>query len=335
MSYWSVVVPTIRPKNFLSFLDSWQELFEYKRVYLIVVEDADKKSAEISARLAGSRLEHAHICRKDVPSYIPNTTDMIRSAGILLAKDASRFTLSLDDDVSPHINCDRPDYNPFNFYEEVFYKGAVVSPYFSIGHFTSGDYQMRGFPHKYRKKKEVAVQYGGWHVNLDLDAFDQFHANQQQHNEYRFTNYMSPVPQGVPTTCCAMNMAWYNDYSCLMWQLPLLDGLYNRMGDIWSGLFIKKVLDLHDTAMYINGHASVNHIRASDPLVNIRRELPAFEINEGLWESLAGVDKANCDIRYTYIDVTDAAAAYFHKFNKAYANHFLKCRDKWMKNFNV
>lgn len=331
--FWSVVVPTIRPKNFLEFFNAWEHLFQHERAYICVVEDAESPTQEITNRLKAAELDFDHLCRKTVPSYIPHTTDMIRSAGILLTRSQSRWTLSLDDDVLPDINRDTVDTSPFTYYEKVFREGAIVSPYFSIGQFTSSNYQMRGFPHKYRKKKEVAVQYGGWCGNLDLDAFDQFYENQQKDTTQFFTNYMASVPQGTPTTCCAMNMAWDNRYACLMWQLPLLDGLYNRMGDIWSGLFIKKVLDLHDTAMFINGHASIHHSRASDPLTNIKRELPAFEINEGLWEALSFVGSPEQTILHTYVKVTNSAGVYFEKFNKPYAKHFLKCRDQWVKNF--
>lgn len=253
-----------------------------------------------------------------MPSFIPHGTDMIRSYGIWLAWAAgSEYTLTLDDDVRPHGD-------PFAAYEEVFETGAPVSSYLDVGALTTYNGQLRGFPFKDREKREVAIQYGGWHGVLDYDAPTQLAGVNDQ--EW-FDRVVIPVPKGAAVTTCAMNAAWRTKYAPMMWQLPLLEGRYNRFGDIWSGLFQKRVCDALDVAMVVNGLASVRHERASDPHKNMEREQPGIPVNERLWDEL-WTERGT--LEYAYKLVTDSACDYFARLDHEYALHFRSARDAWL-----
>lgn len=294
-SKWSVVVPSNRPEKLKDFLEAWQPLFDKYDVNLIVVEDSPKGW-------------------KGIPDFIPRRTDMIRSWGFYLAWGAgSDYTLTLDDDT-------RPIGDPFAQYEREFTKGRPFSKYFSVGQLTTADVEMRGFPYKDRRLASVGVQYGGWDGVMDFDAPTQLAVPQFPFNS--FTGGNIAVPVGSPTTCCIMNCAFKTSLTPIMWQLPMLEGKYNRFGDIWSGLFIKKALDGMGEVLVINGYAVIAHERASNPFANIVREAPGMEINEGLWDALSGE---------TYREITDSAAEYFAGFDPAYAKHFKESRDLWLK----
>lgn len=303
MKKWSLVVPSNRPEQLRQFLEAWDDLLKLHNVEVFVVHDDEKHW-------------------KDIPEFIPRRTDMIRSWGMYQAyKSGADYILTLDDDT-------RPIGDIFWEYEQEFIMGRPVSNYFSVGSLTDSMLEMRGFPYKDRKSKEVAVQYGGWDGVMDFDAPTQLSWNVSEDGKFDRVNI--PVPKGVPTTCCIMNTAWKREYTPIMWQLPMYEGKFNRFGDIWSGLFIKKTLDALDKAMVINGKASIRHERASNPFKNLEREQPGIEPNEGLWGALHASGDNMIDI---YRNVTNGAAAYLGLFDKEYAKHFIESRDKWLELF--
>lgn len=141
-----------------------------------------------------------------------------------------------------------------------------------------------------------------------------------------------PVPRGCAVTTCIMNAAWRTEYAPIMWQLPLdAHGRFNRFGDIWSGLFQKRVLDTLGKVMVINGKASVRHERASDPLANLEREAPGIPVNEEMWGALDGPFTSGGSIAAMFQSVTDRASYIFE--DDDYAAHFLNARDEWLALF--
>ena len=219
-----------------------------------------------------------------MPFWMPRRTDMIRSFGFYEAwQDGSDYTLTLDDDVRPRQGVDL-----FAEYEKAFERPSYCSEYFNVGDLTTDGGALRGFPYRDRKRAHVAVQYGGWNGVLDYDAASQLVRMPHAGNE--FAPVCIPVPKGTPVTTCIMNAAFRTEFTPLMWQLPMVNGLYNRFGDIWSGLLQKKILDAFGLVMLINGAASVYHDRASDPIANLEREAPGIRVNETLWEHLHHFD---------------------------------------------
>lgn len=314
---WSVVVPTNRPEQFLRFLQAWEQQFRKHHVYLIVVQDRHGHDPETLMSVTDSGIEgEVHHWGTVKASFVPRCTDMVRSWGIYRAwRHGTRYTLTLDDDV-------RPDGDVFAAYERVFREGAPCSPYLDVGSLTTFGRPLRGFPFGDRARAEVVVQYGGWDGVLDYDAPTQLagvNAGEVFHP------VVVPVPVGVPVTGCIMNAAWRTSYAQIMWQLPLHDGKYNRFGDIWAGLFAKKVLDGEGKVMVVNGEATVRHERASDPLKNLEREAPGIPVNEELWGALDTGD---------YQTVTDSAFEHFKAFDHEYALHFRKARDEWVRLFD-
>jgi len=308
---WSVVVPTVRPERYAEFLEEWTPLFAEHDVQLVAIFDGPR--AEMP--------EGTHYAWEDIPGFIPTRTDMIRSWGIYQAwRLETTYTLSLDDDVRPVVDV-------FRAYEDVFERGAPVSEYLDVGALTTSGLQMRGFPYGDRVRREVAVQYGGWHGVLDFDAATQLATPR---DDDRFSDVVLPVPRGAAVTGCAMNMAWKRDYAPLVWQLPLYEGRYLRYGDIWSGLFVKRTCDATDRAVVVNGKASVLHERASDPFQNLDREYPGVRFSEGLWDAL---DLPSGDPLDAFEQVTDSAYRYFLQGDTKYARAFLSARDRWLALF--
>lgn len=313
MSTWTVIVPTNRPDRFIDFLDAWVDLFTKYDVYLIVIQDLPGHDEGIRDNFNRSGLEgELHHQGTIEAEHIPHRSDMIRSWGIYRAwKTTCDYVLSLDDDTAP-------DGDLFEAYEREFERKQPFSRYLSVGALTTFDGQMRGFPYEQRENGKAMVQYGGWNGILDYDAFTQIKGVRE---EETFFPLVLPVPVEIAVTTCIMNAAWRREFSREMWQLPLFARRYNRFGDIWSGLFQKKVLDFTGGVMLINGRASVTHERASNPHVNIRREKPGMAPNEKLWRMLRVG---------SYETVTRSAWEYFQLHDEPYANHFMAARNEWL-----
>lgn len=247
---------------------------------------------------------------------------MIRSWGFYVAyKNLDcQYVLTLDDDVVPVDD-------PFIQYEIGFAMGTY-SKYFSVGALTDSNLQMRGFPYKDRGFAPVGVQYGGWSGVLDYDAATQLSLPRGKQN---FEKIIMPVPVGIPTTCCIMNVAFSAELTPIMWQLTMLEGRYNRIGDIWSGLFIKKTLDAIGQVMLINGKAQVIHDRASDPYNSLQKEAPSVWLNDELWDNLA--TPTTSDMLKAYEEVVESALKFFHEHDPEYAKQMSKDFGKWLKLF--
>lgn len=322
MSNWTVIVPSNRPIEVDKFIASWSVLFVKHKVHLVLMWDLPTIPQEVK-EITSCKI--TQLCHKDLTTkYIPTKTDMIRSFAFKWAYDNTDadYFCTLDDDVRPGIFGDI-----FEEYEKVFDKGAVLSEYFDVGSLTSSELQMRGFPYQDRKLKEVAVQYGGWEGVLDYDAATQL-AVPKEH-EF-FSDIVLAMPKGVAVTCCIMNTAWRREYTPIMWQLPMLNGRYNRVGDIWSGLLIKKTLDAYGAVMVINGAATVRHQRASDPYKSLVKEAPSVWLNDNLWKAIEYSMEEGHSAEEYYEAYTNLAAKFFLKHDKEYGDHFLKARDEWL-----
>jgi len=305
---WAVVVPSNRPSAMEDFKAAWHGIFKHNNADLNIVWDTSS------------------FRDKNLPYFIPKETDMIRSWGFWQAwKSGAEYILTLDDDVRPMGCAEAPD-DILQTYSRNFEIPYPCSNYLSVGSLTNANSEMRGFPYKDRHG-QVVIQYGGWNGTVDYDAVTQL--TDFTVNDARFNPVVLPVPRGVAATTCSMNFAFNAKYTPIMWQLPLLDGRYNRVGDIWSGVFIKKVLDSRNEVMLINGKASVQHDRASNPVTNWKKEAPGMRITEGLWDAIVEPPMhLNLVVAYKY--VTDQAAIYFSEFDKEYADHFILCRDQWL-----
>src|SRR5690349_12003297 len=65
-------------------------------------------------------------------------------------------------------------------------------------------------------------------------------------------------------------------------RVPFDGQIWDRFGDIWLGINLKRHMDEFGWAM-VSGYAAVEHTRASDVHVNLKKEATGLEWNERLW----------------------------------------------------
>jgi hypothetical protein len=79
---------------------------------------------------------------------------------------------------------------------------------------------------------------------------------------------------------------------------------FDRFGDIWAGVLVKKVAD-HLGFAVTSGAPSVLHSRASNPEVNLQKETPGYPVNEVLWRKVEAVGLSAETVAGCYLQLAD------------------------------
>lgn len=293
-----VVIPTIREAQCLEFLEAWKHFFRVIFVdKVIVIEDSPTKTFKLPEYpIVLEHYSHKEIDEllKENAWIIPRKTDCIRSFGFYLAYKHGYNVYTLDDDVRPPTPSPELKHklNQFigRFERSLQFKGNNSS-YVNYGAnlskaWVEGEYYVRGYPFKDRnsKAKTREIIYGGWNVVPDFDAVTQL----KELGEKKFFCHAqnTTVPKYQALTGCIMNTFISCDAIPLMYQLLMGQEYgYDRWGDIWSGLFAKRIADIHNIHIGY-GEFHVDHLRASSPKANAMKEASGYAINEKLWDKM-------------------------------------------------
>lgn len=287
----AIVIPTIREKNIIDFLAVWATEFSNHEV--IVVEDNPEKSFEIS----GANIRH--FCWADIDQelgseswIIPRRTDCIRSFGYLKALESGPdIIVTLDDDCYPAAN---------GFLEKHYQK--LSEPAQETAWVSTGvGVRPRGMPyHEPFRSAECTISHGLWDRVPDFDAVTQL-ANT------RFQGDFEPLEQVIPKgkffPMCGMNLAFRPKMVPAMYFLLMgRDWPFDRFGDIWCGVFAKKICD-HLGLAVSSGEPRVEHQRASNVWANLRKEMPGYEVNETLWREVDSISLTKGTVRDCYVEI--------------------------------
>ena len=79
---------------------------------------------------------------------------------------------------------------------------------------------------------------------------------------------------------------------------------FHRYGDIWAGLFAKRIADHLGWIMH-SGMPTVQHTRASDPHVNVVTEATAKAATEWLWRAVGDVRLTASTVTACYHELAD------------------------------
>ncbi len=270
----SVVVPTIREHSIREFLAAWDKTFS--SAHVIIVEDNPSRTFDLSVYPHVTHFSWQDIDR-DFGSdswIIPRRTDCIRSYGFWKAyQDCPDMVITLDDDCYPH-----GDGHPFieKHWE------ALTKPAQSEAWQETGDGILtRGIPYFHRHREwPCFLNHGLWDQVPDFDAPTQL-------IQARLPGTFHPINQTIPVgryfPMCGMNLAFRPELIPALYFLLMGQGYqYDRFGDIWSGIIVKKICD-HLGYATKSGAPIITHHRASDVWANLRKEAPGLEVNEEFW----------------------------------------------------
>ena len=155
-----------------------------------------------------------------------------------------------------------------------------------------GDIIPRGYPYGIRDKKiPTVIHHGLWSNVPDLDALTQMKLPTYKTKPFQS---VEKVPYGAFFPMCGMNLAFKPEIVPALYFLLMGRNAkdvywpYDRFGDIWAGIFVKKIVD-HFGLAISSGGPSVLHSRASNVEVNLKKETPGYPVNELLWQKVSEV----------------------------------------------
>lgn len=303
----ALVVPTIREDSFAQFEKRWADIGLFDHVHMYVMEDNPTKTFQVKTPNA-SHYSWEDI-ERDLPGQswiIPRRSDTVRSYAYWRAwKDGFDFILTLDDDCYPCGESEGMTYTGEGFVANHLGQLTGRTRWFN----TLNAVKPRGVPYfNLGKNGLVILNHGLWQNVLDYDGPTQLVAPAPE----KWTFDSKIVPNGFYFPMCGMNVMWKAEATVLMYHLlmgqwvgknkidyvthveigsgkkddrsPLLSKLpFDRFGDIWCGIFMKKIADVCRLQV-TSGMPHIRHERASNPFTNLKKEANGIEVNEKLWE---------------------------------------------------
>lgn len=294
----ALVVPSIRKESFERFCDEWREHGLFDSADLILMEDNPEPTFEIPGlwnHAMGGQCYH--LSWRDIDKnkwswIIPRRSDTVRSFGYWFAwNQGYQFLCTLDDDCYPSQG-----------YEKLV-KGHLQMLTSRTRWFnTLNCVTPRGIPYKNLGERQVMMNHGLWTGVLDYDAPHQL--VEPKAEVYTHDNRI--VPHGSYFPFCGMNWMCSREmipltYHLLMGKMfpigPVSVGAresqmrqlqFDRFGDIWCGIFMKKICD-HLGWQVSSGTPYIHHDRASNPFTNLRKEANGIEVNEWLWQKVDSI----------------------------------------------
>ena len=308
-----VIVPSIRkfqlwPKYARDF-----KLFDYDPDILIIDEEPSEVR-EANRELLGSNAEFFgederrswFKQHKLTDKVIPIRSHAETSFGLLVAYEREYdVTCFLDDDTSPFT----PNWLGCHLSMLGYESQRKVTKTILLSNTKwvppLPDYYTRGFPYSERAKPtrfkseelagEVVLNQGLWSKIPDKNAVDilvELGLDGRPPPVWPDIRFNRIVDRGCYTTVCSMNLSFKTEIVPAFYQLPmertkLGDGRISgvdRFDDIWSGVFLKKVLDKLGKSMSFGLPLCVHDKTPRDVFRDIQAEMDGVLINEQLWK---------------------------------------------------
>lgn len=302
-----IVVPTVRENNIRDFLRVWDF-----QTPVYVIEDNATKTFQLPFRYVN------HYSWQDIDSdlgdnswIIPRKTDCIRSYGYWRAwKDGAKYIITLDDDCYPLQTAQ----SFISMHIEALQSKWEIPRW----HSTLVDSFPRGYPYeRHTENVSVGISHGVWHHTTDYDAMQQLVYTRDKRNNPYFYNGVIPRYRYFPM--CGMNLAWRAEYTPFMYFLLMGKDTYpyDRFGDIWSGIIVKKIFDALGIYVY-SGEPSIRHMRASNVWKNREKEFNGIEENEHFWSI---IDSMSLDTSKPFVEIYEQVAKQLEaSYKQAYYN---------------
>ncbi len=308
-----ISVPTVRRESLEGFVAAWQPIWrtleERFELCLYVHEDHPARSFELTRAAVG--LEVVHTSHADLPALlgkrdwiVPRGSGACRSFPMYLAwKDGCEYVVTLDDDCLPAAG------ERGQFFAEHLAAFGLDRWFRTL----DGD-DPRGIPYGERGRLPVLLNHGLWENVPDLDGPTSLvRARQPQPTSLRGRREI--VPPGVWFPLCGMNVCYHR--SAIPAAYNLLMGVANvgfdRFDDIWSGFFLKRIAD-HLGLYCTSGLPHVNHSKASNYFVNLRKEALGIHLNEFVWRHVENAPLESGSIRGAFAEL----GAWMREFPRAF-----------------
>lgn len=270
----AVVIPTCRPDRFAAWHEAWLPYFGPDDE-LIVVEDSPHKTIDARTEHHYSHAEIAELLG-DASWIISRRDGAVRCFGFLIAWfGGHELVVTLDDDCLP-TECFASRTIGQAYREAMYHVGWQESVY---------GLRTRGIPYRDLGSVQSFLHMGLWSNVPDLDAICELHAIGSGKSPGGFAppggRRIVNDRQFFPM--CGMNLAFRRELIPAMYFPLMGEGQpFGRFDDIWAGVISQRICR-HLRLPVSVGEPHVEHSRASDPFVNLKKEAPGVAVHEYLW----------------------------------------------------
>lgn len=362
-----IVFTTINiPRIAESYCANIEKFGHKKDTGIIIIGDKkspDGESSKLCSALGGKgfSVEYFDIAKQEkwlekfpkLKEIIPYNSDNRRNIGYLMAMEQGcEILISVDDDNFPSESEDFVGLHGIVGETRELPVVKTDSGWFNICDLmenSSGQkIYARGYPYNRRwqdkkiseenKKVKVMLNAGLWLNDPDVDAITRINRDVKTK---KFSGRQVALDIGTWSPINSQNTALHIDllpayYFVLMGE-KLGNLIIDRYGDIWSGFFIKKVMD--SLGCYVSvGNPVADHIRNKHNLFNdLKQELGCIEQTELLAEFLENVKLKGKNASDVYADLSDKLLDYTSKdarFSDDFKKYIKKlnyCQKIWLE----
>ncbi|MEK7158759.1 MAG: hypothetical protein AAB733_04275 [Patescibacteria group bacterium] len=302
----TIVIPTIRETSIHRWFEEWRTELRSTPTYnlsILLVEDNPNKTFELKNKFS---IPLEHLSWEDIENdlgehswIIPRRTDCVRSYGYWRAwKQGADIILTIDDDCYPLRDAAGvivPNQDYVGTHVKKLSQPVTIREDAWIS--TIQNIKPRGIPFYTRSLdrtySNVKINHGLWYNVPDFDAPTSLAQTQIEHLFDYGISMVIPREKYFPM--CGMNLAWRADLTPMMYFLLMGQNAqgehwgFDRFGDIWCGIFAKKILN-HLGGAIASGDPIIYHDRASNVFTNLKKEAPGIEVNETLWQKTEAVE---------------------------------------------
>jgi reversibly glycosylated polypeptide/UDP-arabinopyranose mutase len=257
----------------------------------IVVEDSPGKTIDAATKHHYSHQEIGELLG-DAAWIISKRDSAIRCFGFLMAWFGEYdLVVTLDDDCLP-TECFASRTIGQAYREAMCYRRWQES---------IPGMRTRGIPYRDLGSVQSSLHMGLWSNVPDLDAIGELYTIGSGKSSGGFAppggRRIVNDRQFFPM--CGMNLAFRRELIPAMYFPLMGEGQrFGRFDDIWAGLIAQRICRHLRLPMSI-GEPHIEHCRASDPFVNLKKEAPGIEAHEQLWRivdecDLNGSDALDC-----------------------------------------
>lgn len=331
-----VVFTTINPPSIArDYCQNFEKFGHKNEVGLIIIGDrkspvVESKQIAAELKMQGFDVDFFDVAEQDawlgrfpgLKEIIPYNSDNRRNVGFLMALERGcEFIISVDDDNFP-----LPDVDFFALHNILgrYHTLPVLeteSKWFNICSLLEhdgGDTTLypRGYPHKKRRKpnavtetrKQVPIflNQGLWLHDPDVDSISRIHHDVKI---TRFSGRHIALELGTWSPINTQNTSVHRDILPAYYFVPMRHRLgeltIDRYGDIWAGLFTKKVMDAMNVYASF-GNPIAKHIRNTHNLFkDLHEELGCIIYTEVLADMIENMELKGRNAIELYADLAD------------------------------
>lgn len=157
---------------------------------------------------------------------------------------------------------------------------------------------------------KCVLNMGLWSGELDLDALTLvYHSGLGGTCHIRNQGLKREkviIEGGGYFALCSMNTAFLSKLVPAFYQLYMNQFGIDRFDDIWSGIFLKKIVDHVDEKMCIGAPLLTHKKAPRDSFSDLRKEIEGIDLNERLWRAVDDIPLSGNNYLDAYISLTQS-----------------------------